>query len=227
MARKQLKKPTAPVSSRHRRHVRKFLGMVLTLAAAAGLVYGLKRLGDRAQRTIAPRDRYTGRFADIDCDPPPGSTRDAFLAEVRFHSQFPETFQSLDPEITSKLTAVFAAHPWVESVASVQIGPRSAVRVNLKYRAPALAVRVAGRDGTVRVVDAGGVLLPITADAVGLPELITAVPAPSMPSGKKWMDATVSRAVELLEAHRPSRLAKTLLGWRLTLADGRTVLVGR
>ncbi len=56
---------------------------------------------------------------------------------------------------------------------------------------------------------ASGVLLPQAADANGLPELVTPVLSPTTPSGKLWVDDTVKRAVELVEAHRPRKLEKT------------------
>src|SRR5262245_51795012 len=86
---------------------------LLTLAVAGGLVWGIKQLGDGARQGIGPRDRYTVRFLDIECEPPPGMSRVGFLAEVRFVSKFPETFQSLVPDLSAKLSAAFAAHPWV------------------------------------------------------------------------------------------------------------------
>jgi len=215
-------KPTAPGSPR--RLARRVLAALVALAAVGGLVWGVKWLGDAARRGIGPRDRYAVRFGDIECDPPPGSHRRVFLSEVRFVSKFPESFQSLDPDLAPKLTAAFAAHPWVAAVDSVSVEPPAAVRVKLKFRVPALAVRLAGADD-VRVVDDSGVLLPLAADPAGLPELITPVPAPATPSGQPWADDTVKRAVELVAAHHPRRLEKTTVGWKLTMPDGRTVTV--
>ncbi len=187
------------------------------------MVWGVAKLGKLARSRVGPRDRYAVRFADLACDPPPGLTRDTFLAEVRYVSNAPETVQSLDPELPAKLAAAFAAHPWVAACDGVTVSPDGEVRVRLRYRSPVLAVAVVG-DG-VRVVDGDGVLLPVGTPADGLPLLATPVPAPGSPAGQVWGDASVRRAVRLAEAHRPRRLERTPAGWRLTAADGKTLTV--
>jgi hypothetical protein len=227
MAAKRSAKNATPPAGSSARIARRAAGALLTVAVVSGLVWGVKWLGDSARRGIAPRDRYTVLFGDIECDAPAGFHRRVFLAEVEYHSRFPSSFQSLDPDLTPKLTAAFAAHPWVAAVESVAVEPPSTVRVKLKFRVPALAVALAGAPGKFRVVDTTGVLLPLTTDPGGLPELVTPVLAPVTPSGKPWADDTVKRAVELVEAHRPRRLEKTPAGWRLTTSDGKTVLVER
>ena len=215
--------PSTPGSSS--RVARNGLVAFLTLVVIAGLVWGIKQLGDATRRDIASRDRYTVHFGDIECDAPPGLVRITFLAEVRYHSKFPQTFQSIDPELPPKLTAAFAAHPWVEQVESVSIEPDNRVRVDLKFRRPALAVTIAGAKDSVRVVDTNGVLLPLGAEAKDLPVLRTPVLSPTTPSGQPWPDETVKRAVELVQAHHPRLLEKPVKGWRLTMSDGKTLLV--
>jgi hypothetical protein len=187
---------------------------------AGGLVWGVKQLGDGARRGLGTRDRYEVRFLDIDCDPPPGLSRAGFLAEVRFVSGFPETFQSLDPELGTRLSSAFAAHPWVAAVESVAVDPEQRVRVTLRYRVPALALRTGGG---VRFVDAAGVLLPRQARADGLPEWVTEFVATD--PGKVWGNPDVKRALELVEAHRPRTLERTEKGWRLTTPDGKVLVV--
>jgi hypothetical protein len=214
-------KPTAPGSSR--RLARRVLAALLTLAAVGGLVWGVSRLGDEARRGIGPRDRYAVRFADIECDPPPGLDRAGFLAEVRYVSNFPESFQSLDPDLAPKLSAAFAAHPWVAGVDAVSADADGTVRVKVRHRTPALAVNLAG--GGVRVVDGACVLLPREADRAGLPELVTPVPPPASAAGQVWADDTVRRAVQLVAAHRPRKLEKLATGWRLTMPDGKTLAI--
>lgn len=207
---------------------------LLTLVVVTGLVQGIKWLGDSARRDIGPRDRYEVRFTDIECDAPPGYERVVFLAEVSFVSKFPRTFQSLDPELKPKLTAAFTKHPWVAAVEDVSVEPPAAVhlaeppatvRVKLTFRVPALVVNVRG--SRARVVDTKGVLLPSETETNGLPELVTPVPPTATPSGQLWPDDTVKRAVELVEAHHPRKLEKTPTGWRLTMPDGKTVVVER
>lgn len=204
------------------RGARRLLVVVLTLAAAAGLVWGVARLGDLARSGLGPRDRYAVRFADIECDAPPGLDRPTFLSEVRYVADLPETIQALDPELSEKLKAAFAAHPWVASFDGTTVDAEHHVRVKLRFRTPAVAVRT---PGGVRVVDASGVLLPPEAKADGLPELVS--PArPSVAAGQVWNDPDLKRALELVEAHHPRSIEKTAKGWRLTTADGKTLSVG-
>ncbi|MBA4066122.1 MAG: hypothetical protein C0501_20870 [Isosphaera sp.] len=196
----------------------------LTLAAVAGVVWGVARIGDLARSRVGPRDRYAVRFADLACDVPPGLTRDTFLAEVRYVSNAPETVQALDPELPRTLGAAFAAHPWVAAFDGVTVSPEGEVRVRLRFRTPGLAVETA--DGRVRVVDVGGVLLPTGTAADGLPVLVGPVAVPGSPAGRAWEDPAVRRAVRLAEAHRLRRIERTAGGWRLTTADGKTLTVG-
>ncbi len=197
--------------------------IVLTLALAGALVGGLYRLGLEARKGIGPRDRYSVRFADIECDPPPGCDRSLFLAEVRYISSLPETFQSLDPDLAARLTAAFTAHPRVAALEEVRVAPDGKVRVRLRHRLPVL--RVHPDDGAERLVDGECVLLPVgtTADAVA--ELATPVPPPAIPAGQVWAEPIVKRAVELVDAHHPARLEKTSSGWKLTRPDGKTLSV--
>lgn len=217
------KKSLAASRSGQARLLWRVLAGAATLALVAAVVGGIARLGDEARRRIGPRDRYAVSFAEVICDPPPGRDRATFLAEVRYVSGFPETFQSLDPELNAKLTAAFTAHPWVAAVVGVTVDPGGVVRVGLRFREPALAVTTS--DGARRAVDAMGVLLPDEVATEDLPLLATAVPPPSGAVGTVWADDTVRRAVELLTAHHPRRLEKTPRGWRLTRADGKTLTV--
>lgn len=202
---------------------RRLLAVALTLGAAGGVVWGVARLGELTRSRVGPRDRYAVPFADVECDPPPGLDRAAFLSEVRYVSNLPETLQALDPELGARLAAAFAAHPWVASFDGVAVDAERRVRVKLTFRVPALAVRVP--DG-VRVLDASGVLLPAGARADGLPELVAAG-GPPVPAGRVWADPDVKRALELVDAHRPRVIEKTKAGWRLTTADGKTLWVGK
>lgn len=220
------RKPKAapPTPGRFRR-ARPVVGALLTLGVLAGLLLGLGWLGDEARRRVGPRERYAVRFADIDCDAPPGLDRPTFLAEVRYASGFPDTVNLLDPELTPKLTVAFAAHPWVEAVDGVAVEPPDRLRVRLRFRTSVLAVAVEG--GGVRVVDGKAVLLPLSASPADLPELATPVTPPGCRAGHAWPDETVKRAVELVTVYRPRRLERMPTGWRLTLPEGRTIQVVR
>lgn len=212
-------------SGRWWRAARPAVAVVLTLAVVGGVLLALRSLGDEALRGIGPRDRYRVRFADVRCDPPPGTDRPTFLTEVRYAADFPETFNALDPADRDRLAAAFAGHPRVEAVTGVTVEPQTVVRVTLTFRTPVLAVTLA--DGSTRVVDGHGVLLPETAASPGLPVLATRVPPPTTPAGKVWPDDTIQRAVELVKAYAPVRLERIWVGWRLTQPDGQMLVVGR
>ncbi|MCE9561644.1 MAG: hypothetical protein K8U57_06275 [Planctomycetes bacterium] len=217
--------PKAESSGGSARLVRRLIVVALTLAVGVGVVWGVARLGEEARRGIGSRDRYAVHFASIECDSPPGLERVAFLSEVRYVANFPESFQSLDPELNAKLTAAFAAHPWVAGVEDVSVTTDRVVQVKLRFRVPVLAVHP--QNGTVRLVDSAGVLLPPEASPDGTAELTSPV-ATSLPlAGQVWPDADVKRAVELVESHHPRRLEKTPQGWRLTTADGKTLVLER
>jgi hypothetical protein len=197
---------------------------LVTLGAAAAVLFGLSRLGDEARRNIGPRERYAVRFTDIRCDPPPNTTRDTFLTEVRYAANAPQTVQALDPDLRSQLTAAFSAHPWVASVDEVAVAP-DVVRVVLKYRVPVLALP---GGGTKRAVDAKGILLPASAPTDGLPELLGAPPLPvDTAAGKPWPDNNVVRAASVAVEYKPRTIERSDQGWVVVMPDGKKLVVGR
>jgi len=210
-------KPAIPASRPW--FTRRLLGVTVTVVAAAGLVFGLGQVGELARQHLGPRDRYRVSFAEIECDAPPGKDRAAFLSEVRYVSNFPASFQLLDPDLSAKLSTAFAAHPWVESFDGIEREPPTHVRVKLRFRTPVLAVHV--RSSGVRLVDGNGVLLPLTDQVPDVAELAIAVRDPETAAGKVWEDATVQRALELVKAYHPRRLEKSSSGWKLTGQDGK------
>jgi hypothetical protein len=220
-----VKRARKPDPTPSRSSNRPLLAVVLTLGAAAALLFGLSRLGDEARRNIGPRDRYTVRFADIRCDPPPNTTRETFLTEVRYAAGAGPTVQALDPDLTPKLTAVFLAHPWVAGVDGVTVEPPNAVSAKLTYRTPVLVVTV---DGVRRAVDGKGVLLPVSAPTANLPELLDPrSDAPEMTAGKPFPDETVVRAAAVAAEYKPKTIARTEQGWALVMPDGKKLAVGR
>lgn len=212
----------SPLTSR--RLTRRLLAGTLVLAVVAGALWGLSRLDDAARRAIGMRERYRVRFADIACEPPPGLDRATFLLEVRYLSDYPITFQALDPNLAGSLPAAFVRHPWVASCERVTVERDGSVRVDLTYRTPALAVRT---PAGFRVVDDRGILLPRDASAAGLPELVALVPVPAVSAGQPWPDDTVQRAVELAGTHHPRSLEPIAGGWRLTMPDGKVLRIDR
>ncbi|MBN9117827.1 MAG: hypothetical protein J0I06_01435 [Planctomycetes bacterium] len=214
---RKAQQPAAP------RRVRPVLAVLLTLGVAAAVLFGLVRLGDEARRHIGPRDRYAVKFADIRCDPPPGATRDTFLAEVRYAADVPPTFQALDSELVTKLSAAFAAHPWVASVDAVTVNASDEVSVKLTYRRPVLAVPAGGAK---RAVDAKGIVLPASAPTADLPELLTATPlALEAVAGKPWPDEAVVRAAPVAAEYKPKTIERTPQGWQLVMPDGKKLMV--
>lgn len=206
--------------------VKPFVLALLTLGLIVGVLLGLNELGRRAGLGLGPRDRYEVRFADIECNLPPESTREAFLAEVRASSGAPESFQLFDPGMPARLGGAFTSHPWVEAVESVAIEPPGAVRVSLKLRSPVLAV-MAESEKSPRLVDAYAVLLPQCPIPSGTATLVNRIAPPIPQAGKPWPGEIVKRAVELVGVYHPTRLERTMLGWKLTMPDGKEVLVAK
>jgi hypothetical protein len=235
MARKRGRKESGPLAPRaasedrsrsERTTLRTGLRVLLGLLLAGGLVGGLAWIGRQAGSGVAGRTRYAVEVADILCNAPPGSDRGLFLTEVRYVGGLTEVVQSVEPGLADRLTAAFAAHPWVASVDGVTVTPGGGeIHVGLTFRTPVLAVPVIG-DPDRRAVDADGVLLPATAPTAGLAVLTPAVFAPAGPAGQPWDDPDVRRAAGLAAAYKATRVEKTGKGWRLTRPDGTTAVVG-
>lgn len=203
---------------------RLFLSGAVLAAVISGL-YGLVVLDGRLKQVIVGQDRYHVRFADIDCDTPPGMPRDTFLAEVRYAADVPETLDLLAVDLQTRLAEAFRLHPWVEVVEHVEVSPPARITVRLRFRTPVLLVSTP--DGQQRVVDANGRTLPPGVVPTGLPELVDLVSTADAETGQRWPQDVVNHALELLKAYKPQRLELTSTGWRLTRADGTILLVGR
>jgi hypothetical protein len=215
------KPPTPPA----RRPWRAVAAVAVTLVVVAGIVFALGYFGDEALRRVGARDRYRTTFADIVCDTPPGLDRPTFLTEVRYVGALPDSFNALDPADRERVVAGFAKHPWVESVDGATVKPGGEVRIGLRFRSPVLAVTTTDR--APRLLDRHGVLLPVAPTPPGAAELVGAIPPPTVAAGDVWPHADVRSAVELTTAYGAKRLEKTLAGWKLTLPDGKHIVVGR
>lgn len=158
--------------------------------------------GRAARASLHDRTTYRLAFADIDCQPPEGVTRTAFLSEVRSLARQPASLHLLDDDFTTRLHRAFLAHPWVESVRRVAVetpvGPASrrsmTVHVEMEYRRAVLAVP--SGDGGWRRVDRHGILLPETEVQPHLPVLLSEVDSPTEPVGNYWGDARVAAAAK-------------------------------
>src|SRR6516162_5907303 len=102
----------------------KFLVRALVpLLVAALLLAGVIALGEAARDALSGHDRYAVAFGDIDCEPPPGQDRVAFLNEVQYVGELPERLQLLDEHLAARLARAFARHPRVEQVLRVEVVP--------------------------------------------------------------------------------------------------------
>ena len=101
------------------------------LAAGLLLLAAVIVLGWLAQQALRGQERYQIAFADIDCTPPPNLSREAFLDEVQYFAQLPDSVCVLDDGLPARLSAAFARHPWVEQVQGVEVVAPKGVRVQL------------------------------------------------------------------------------------------------
>ena len=190
----------------------------LTIFIGLGLLTSLVWIGQRAGNAVADQSRYQIPISQLQCDPPPGVERAAFLAEVRSLGNLPETVSAVAAETPPLLATAFAKHPWVEVVTRVHVTTDRAIHVELKFRTPVLSIKIAG-ETAMRMVDKTGTLLPLGP----VPEHIAVL------SGEmKSADATVKRAAEIvdsLKVKKPRMIEKTATGWRVTLETGQALLL--
>ncbi len=169
-------------------------GLLFVLVVASFLT-GLILLGKWGLEQLRGRERYAIAFAEIDCTPPPGLTRDEFLDEVQYLSRLPPRLGLLDEDLSEKLAGAFARHPWVEKVDGVLLIPPRHVEVKLLLRRPVLAVPT--REGLV-AVDREGVRLPRNASTAGLPVFEGKAAPPKGAAGTRWGDPKVEERAGLL-----------------------------
>jgi hypothetical protein len=195
---------------------------LVPLACVALALGGLIALGRLALERLRGEERYTIAFADLECAPPPGLSREEFLDEVQYLTGLPDRIGLLDDGLAERLAKAFGRHPWVEEVRGVEVGARG-VSVRLAYRQAVLAVplkdrgplkdgvaEIAGRSGlrreakkSGRAVDKRGVLLPVKATVPGLPVLYGEVSPPKGQAGSPWGDPAVEAAARTADFLRP------------------------
>jgi hypothetical protein len=199
-------------------------GLAETLAPlVAGLLalVGVLVAGRGARAALECHAAWQVRVGDVECTAPPGLTRAEFLTEVQYLGQIPDRLPLLSPATPPRLSGLFCAHPWVESVGQVRVMPRRRVRVDLTLRRPVLAVSLphalAQADGSVgvetrlagggtlpcRAVDGHGILLPAGAVQDTVPVLQAEVRAPAGSPGTDWGDPRVRQAAALAAFLRP------------------------
>lgn len=206
---------------------------VIGVTAALGLVLaGVVMAGRYAREQLRGQERYAIAFADLDCEPPPGLTREAFFGEVQYLGNQPARLHLLDDGLPKRLAEAFGRHPWVERVRQVEITPERRIRVQLLYRMPVLAVLV---EQQTRVLDGSAVLLPPHTPGNGLPAFRGKVAPPAGLAGTVWGDASI-RAAAATAAYLRDRQEKMLFttveitegsGIVLTTAGGSRVTWGQ
>jgi hypothetical protein len=224
----------------------RLLQALAPLVAGLLLLAGVVAAGRWARGRLEQQDSWSVAFADIDCVPPEGLTREEFLGEVQFLADHPDRLVLLDPTLPDHLAQAFAAHPWVEQVRHVGVLRDRGVRVEVEYRRAVLAVCLPadhplaggsvflpawsgmGRNALVpcRAVDREGLLLPARATRAGLPLLHADVAAPTGAPGTPWGDARVraaAAAAAFLEPHREG-LGLADADWE---AEGETLILSR
>jgi len=164
------------------------LRLSLPLIAAACVLIAVAMLGRWAREGL--RDDYLLPFASIQCLPPPGPEQKDLLAEVQYLAGMSDQVHLLDDDLAERLRQAFAEHPWVAAVDGVNITSRR-IEVRLRYRKPVLAVPFEGR---VRAVDEYGILLPTTANTMGLRLYDREAAPPAGPAGTAWGDPCVEKA---------------------------------
>jgi hypothetical protein len=186
-------------------------------ALGAAVLLGVAvALGRVAREHLRDRDRYTINFTDVECRPPEGADRAAFLAEVQYLAGSPDRLHVLDDDLAARLAHDFALHPWVEAVRGVEVAAGPVVRVELAFRRPVLLISRPenARGYSEGVVLEGGVrALPVDRSGVVLPSLPKIarallldgddVPGPSGSRGAPWGDPRVEAAACLADFLEP------------------------
>jgi len=105
-----------------------------------------------------------------------------------------------DDELTERIAAAFALHPWVAKVERVRKRHPASVEVDLVYRQPVCMVEVRGN---LLPVDAEGVLLPredfSPVEAAAYPRLVGVKTPPVGAVGEPWTDARVVGGAAIAE----------------------------
>src|SRR5262249_5045161 len=139
--------------------------LVLPLLAGAALIVAVIWLG-RLARADLRRDDPPLTFADVDCTPPPGMTRQDFLEEAQYLAGLPDPLHPRDEATADRGRSALAAHPWVENVRQVRV-TAGGVSAELECRVAVLWVATSAK-GDGRAADRHGILLPVSAKRDGL-----------------------------------------------------------
>ena len=163
------------------------LGVVLAAAVLAAVI----ALGRWGREQLRDDPRYAITLDDIDFPSPPGMSHGEFLAELRFLHHDDERYSTVAPDLAAQMAVLFGAHPWVARVEQTTVTAPKRVRVELRFRKPALAVP--SDRGDWRVVDDSGVLLPASVSIEGLRKFTGTPRSPRVSAGAPWGDPEVER----------------------------------
>jgi hypothetical protein len=206
------------------------------------------------RNSLRTSQRYTLALTDIQCSPPLGRDLGEFLTEVQYLADLPDQLPLLDGNLAAQLASAFGRHPWVECVEHVTVSSPRQVQAQLRYRIPVLAVllpeasqdvphimveispRASGNKDSLaptRVVDAHGILLPVTASPTGLP-IFASKTMPRGRSGAPWGDSavqTIAATAGVLHEHRARFQLESFeledTGLRISTSCGSSILWGR
>ena len=118
-----------------RRRWPRWIIQVLVAVLVAGLaITGIIAVGNAARDSLGPHDRYLLPFNQIGCATPPGVDRAAFLGEVQYIGQFPDSINVLDPTLPERLRSAFERHRRVQRVIKISVTPPKRVHVELVFR---------------------------------------------------------------------------------------------
>jgi hypothetical protein len=171
--------------------LRWLIQFVLPLLAGAGLIAAVVWLG-RLTRDDLRRGEADLTFADVECVPPPGMSREDFLEEAQYLAGLPDQLDPLDGATADRVREALAAHPWVEAVRRVYVS-RGRVSADLDCRVAVLWVAA-----VERAADRHGVLLPVSAQREGLVVLTGRARPPAGRPGQPWGDADVEAAARVV-----------------------------
>jgi hypothetical protein len=187
------------------------------LLAGLAILAGLIALGKLVTDRLRGESRYQLAFADIQCEPPVGLSRQAFLAEVQYEAEMPDHLSLLERDLLFRVKSAFEKHPWVEKVASIRRLPNNLV-VQCVFRKPVLAL-----PGTPpRAVDAAGVLLPRNASVAGLIRLDAEDLPVGVATGAVHSDARVRAAARVAGILAPHQARLKLIS--AAVRDGEVEL---
>lgn len=190
----------------------------LTTALLAAFALGGFAMWRNTRGFVVEQDAYQVDPQDVEITATPSWIRSDVRDEALRAGGLDKSPSVLDGDLTERVSAAFAAHPWVERVDRVTKLHPARVEVDLVYRRPVCMVELPNGYNGVYPVDAAGVLLP-TNDftpevAEQYPRLVGALALPAGKVGAAWGDSGVtggaSVAAALAECWLPLKLQRII-----------------